>query len=673
MNVLVYSGPGATTENVKHCIETLKLHLSPYYAVVSISEAALLRDPWQHKASLLVIPGGADLPYCNSLNGEGNRKITQFVKKGGKYMGICAGAYYSSARCEFEQGTPLEVSGSRELGFFPGTVKGCAFKGFVYESHKGARASMLSVNNELLPELPKTVYTYYNGGGVFVDAKKHRNVEVLATYAEDVDVDDEDKAAVVYCKVGKGDVLLSGPHPEFTPALMKNNEGDPKFANVISVVGKNDRNRKQFMVSCLKKLGLRVNDNIDVTVPKITPLFLCAHADPGAINEVMIKIAENNDLHNGSTLEDENDTFVFHREDEDDHDYFFTENDDIEDPDTVAKHVKVFTLGALPTVKSTPYFNLAAYYGHLTRLYKGNFGQFGRITGYGEVVSSTSTLMDKNPRFLSLLPTGTVLTATTQVAGRGRGGNVWINPHGVLAASVLFKIPANTPSNVVTLQYLGGLAFVESIFGYGSEEPGQAVGYEDMPVKIKWPNDLYILKPEYFNKISDKDETHSTVEGDDQKWAKVSGAIINSQFIDGNYHLVWGGGINVSNAAPTTSLNLVLEKLNKIRASQGKPALAPIEPEILLAKLMYTMNSYFGVFLKTGMSPFLPLYYKRWFHSDQRVVVDEGNGNPRTCVIKGITPDYGLLIAEDTRNHEILHLQPDGNSFDIFKGLVYRK
>ena len=53
--------------------------------------------------------------------------------------------------------------------------------------------------------------------------------------------------------------------------------------------------------------------------------------------------------------------------------------------------------------------------------------------------------------------------------------------------------------------------------------------------------------------------------------------------------------------------------------------------------------------------------------------VDNGSGKQRTCIIKGITPDYGLLIAEDVETKKVLHLQPDGNSFDIFKGLVYKK
>lgn len=688
MNVLVYSGQGTTTESVKHTIESLRLHLSPYYAVVTVSESALLNDPWMFKTACLVVPGGADLPYCKVLNGLGNSRIKQFVKKGGKFIGFCAGGYYGASRCEFQVGTPMEVSGPRELGFYPGTKAGCAYSGFLYESHQGARATPLSVNTQLLPNVPSVVYNYYNGGGVFLNAAKLKGVEVLASYTEPLDVQTlgkDDMAAVVYCKVGKGDVLLTGSHPEFTASLMKPSGDDLVFKGVTSVMldPDNDLNRRRFLQGCLQKIGLKVNEDVNVSVPKLTPVFVGSLLADQA-TELLDTLKSNLDFVNGNTVEDKNDTLVFHDESENDHEYLISstagEKDEIEDLNSIPKHFKVFGGTNLPDPRSTPYFNMPDYFEHLKLLRDANQAsskfEFGSIIGYGEVVTSTNTLLDQNPGWLKHLPTGFVLTATTQVAGRGRGGNVWINPKGVMALSILFKVPNNPrqSSSIVTLQYLCGLAMIEAILSYGSTSAGKGVGYEDLPIKLKWPNDIYALKPEYYNKLSDKDVTNSTVEGDEEKFSKISGALINSQFMNRQFHLVWGCGVNVSNAAPTTSLNIVLEKLNTIRAAQGLEKLPPYRHELLLAKLMFIMDEFYSVFEHSGLKPFLPLYYKRWFHSNQTVQVDTGNGSAvRTCVIKGITPDYGLLIAEDVKNHERLELQPDGNSFDIFKGLVYKK
>lgn len=116
----------------------------------------------------------------------------------------------------------MEVVGERELGFFPGVCRGLAFEGFVYHSEAGTRAAELAVRREGFggvdgTTLPETLRCYYNGGGVFVDAEKMRDrgVEVLASYTEELAVESgEGKAAVVYCKIGEGAAILTGPHPE---------------------------------------------------------------------------------------------------------------------------------------------------------------------------------------------------------------------------------------------------------------------------------------------------------------------------------------------------------------------------------------------------------------------------------------------------------------------------
>lgn len=175
------------------------------------------------------MPGGADLGYCRTLNGEGNRRISQYVNRGGAYLGLCAGGYYASKRCEFEAGKQsMEVVGDRELGFYPGVCRGLAFPGFVYHSEVGTRAAELKVNKDTLVSsggaVPEVFRSYYNGGGVFVDAEKlqTRGVEILASYTEALSVDSgEGAAAVVYCKVGEGSALLSGPHPEWVILTFK--------------------------------------------------------------------------------------------------------------------------------------------------------------------------------------------------------------------------------------------------------------------------------------------------------------------------------------------------------------------------------------------------------------------------------------------------------------------
>ena len=223
---------------MRHTLLSLRRLLSPHFAVSTVTADVLVKEPWPAACALLVIPGGADVPYCRALDGEGNRRIAQYVRRGGAFLGFCAGGYYGSQRCEFEpQNRAMAVVGVRELAFFPGTCRGAAFGGFQYGSEDGARAPRLSVHAPPSSSPPKNASgeegggggggggeggysfrAYFNGGGVFVDAAKHcdRGVEVLASYdsqEEKLDVEGG-SAAVVYCKIGDGGAILTGPHPE---------------------------------------------------------------------------------------------------------------------------------------------------------------------------------------------------------------------------------------------------------------------------------------------------------------------------------------------------------------------------------------------------------------------------------------------------------------------------
>lgn len=115
----------------------------------------------------------------------------------------------------------MAVAGDRELGFFPGICRGLAFEGFQYASEAGARAADIKIEKGAFHDekegTAESFKSYYNGGGVFVDAKKleSRGVQILASYKEDLHVDSgESQAAVVYRKVGEGHAVLTGPHPE---------------------------------------------------------------------------------------------------------------------------------------------------------------------------------------------------------------------------------------------------------------------------------------------------------------------------------------------------------------------------------------------------------------------------------------------------------------------------
>lgn len=206
--ILIYKDFGADPIGVSCVVESLRQASFDRSYAIGFADRHLLKDPaWRQDACLLIFPGGRDIPYQRALQGPANKHISDFVRSGGGYLGICAGGYYGSASIEFEKGFPLEVVEDRELKFFPGVARGSAYGGgeFCYRTGKGGRIARLE-----LASREKTA-AYFQGGCAFVDAEIYPAVTVLARYC---DIDGA-PPAIVQCQVDKGRAVLSGVHPEY--------------------------------------------------------------------------------------------------------------------------------------------------------------------------------------------------------------------------------------------------------------------------------------------------------------------------------------------------------------------------------------------------------------------------------------------------------------------------
>lgn len=115
--VLVYSGPGVSPLSLSHTLLTLSLLLLPHYTVQPVTPQTLSSQPWEPNCALIVFPGGRDLPYVEELTVKMKvtRRIKQYVEQGGKYLGICAGAYFGAQEVCFDTGGNNEVVGKRDL------------------------------------------------------------------------------------------------------------------------------------------------------------------------------------------------------------------------------------------------------------------------------------------------------------------------------------------------------------------------------------------------------------------------------------------------------------------------------------------------------------------------------------------------------------------------------
>ncbi|KAK2077035.1 hypothetical protein QBZ16_005263 [Prototheca wickerhamii] len=162
-------------------------------------------------------------------------------------------------------------------------------------------------------------------------------------------------------------------------------------------------------------------------------------------------------------------------------------------------------------------------------------------------------------------------------------------------------------------------------------------------VQLKWPNDIYA------------------------NGLKIGGILCHSTYRDRAFQLVWGLGLNVANAQPTTSLvALIGEEARRLQID----ALAP-RRETLLAQLLNWLEPAVARLAVDGFDPFRPAYLGAWLHTDQRVELEEG-GEKVPVIVRGLTDD-GYLLAQDAGGAQRYELHPDGNSLDFFKGLVRKK
>ena len=176
---------------------------------VRLVDARDIRDGLlQHTPpELLIVPGGADLYFCEKLNGQGNAAIRAYIENGGAYLGICAGAYYGCFYVDWAGDEPDQaIQGRRELGLINAVARGPVRK-FLQESDLEASwqaATQLETNLDS----PDTVTVLYEGGPVF--ECDDPEAEILARYSQL----EKRPPAIIAKQFGKGYAVLSSPHIE---------------------------------------------------------------------------------------------------------------------------------------------------------------------------------------------------------------------------------------------------------------------------------------------------------------------------------------------------------------------------------------------------------------------------------------------------------------------------
>ena len=228
--VVVYSDEGVDRRALAQTLQTLDSLLHEHrLAVVTLSSEQLLSQLRASDAALdialLVMPGGADRFYHRKLaveSRDGCALIRQYVRSGGAYLGLCAGAYFGSAWLEFAAQSE-QIRGRRQLAFADGLIccGPAAAHFFADDTARSARLLACQWNG-------RTLHCYYNGGGHFFSLGAR--CSCLATLLRYPGATRKaclcqqpahSLSAVIHIPFGRGNVVLSALHPEFlTPCLL---------------------------------------------------------------------------------------------------------------------------------------------------------------------------------------------------------------------------------------------------------------------------------------------------------------------------------------------------------------------------------------------------------------------------------------------------------------------
>ncbi|KAH8381902.1 hypothetical protein KR009_000835 [Drosophila setifemur] len=273
-------------------------------------------------------------------------------------------------------------------------------------------------------------------------------------------------------------------------------------------------------------------------------------------------------------------------------------------------------------------FSTVDYFDHLKTEH------IGRLVIYAPVVSSSMHVINN----LELI-NGLAVLPLQQTAGVGRSNNQWLSPLGCAMFSLQLHLAMDSPlgTRLPLLQHIIGAAIVNSLRGHEQ--------YRVLDISIKWPNDIYTNGNQ-----------------------KIGGLVINTTLQGSQAIVNIGSGINLNNSKPTVCINDLIEEHNTRTPNNKLPLL---KYELFIAMIFNEIERLLGEVQNGDFDSFYSLYYSLWLHSGQIVKICLQNEQEREAEIVGID-DFGFLKVK-LPTGAIETVQPDGNSFDMLKGLIIPK
>ncbi|CAM2992209.1 BPL-N domain-containing protein [Rariglobus hedericola] len=209
LRVAIYDGTGSGDSGIQNVEE--RAHQIPGAKVTRLAPDEVSTADLGARFDVIVFSGGSGSKQGNSIGPVGREKVREFVRNGGGYVGVCAGAYLACTNFDWSLGivNARTVSGKWRRG-----------RGFL-------DLRMSDDGRTLFGPVENTFKIRYNNGPIIKPAGREDlpSYTTVATFLTEVAENDTPAGiqvgspAQAISTFGKGRVFISSPHPENTPGL----------------------------------------------------------------------------------------------------------------------------------------------------------------------------------------------------------------------------------------------------------------------------------------------------------------------------------------------------------------------------------------------------------------------------------------------------------------------
>ncbi|XP_055680744.1 biotin--protein ligase isoform X2 [Lutzomyia longipalpis] len=590
-NILVYSDSNVTRDNVIHALQDVLEEDT--YTIYPLTANQVKHRIWMENTTLLVV--------CGSVADGVAATLQEFFLNGGKMLCLCSDLIhivlptYRTAEVrehelvQFSYGRWRQVKMMHHVFCYqPSPVK----KHFSHDSDEGSAPPASSAPTASTSQ-PSVEVLDESGASHSVDVKVLGTEETWQTPS----------LVLAHYAANGGKAVFSQVHLEVDPMQFENDE------NKFPVLKQSNKARLEILMDLLgTHLSVVVRRLEGMQKPiKYTNGFFLGHHE--AKFEMLDKLSTQ--MGSKNTFKASNLTLKF-----------CGKNDEV--PPASSSLLPILVHSCPDNFSTVDYFDTL------------KTEKVGRLVIYVPVVTSSMNVVSGLN-----LGHGVVVIPRHQTQGEGRNANQWLSPDGCLMFTVQLNVPLGSRlgQRIPLMQHLVATAMVSAINSLGQ-------GYEDLDIRLKWPNDIY---------------ANGTV--------KIGGLVAKSVVDTHTAICNVGCAINLDNSTPTICLNDLIREHNKLTNAN----LPLLHYEHLLARIF---NEIEHIFRRVqdgahGLEYLNELYYKFWLHSGVEVGIVDEKGDHRSAKVMGID-EYGYLrVQTEGRRAESVH--PDGNSFDMLKGLILPK